>query len=198
MYGGHRIGDNLFSQSLVAVNAETGERVWHYQTVHHGLWDYDPPAAPILMDINVEGREIKAVAQLTKQAFVFVFDRETGEPVWDIEERPYPSPTYPERSQRQPNLFPPSLRRSTCRALPRESSRLYTGASRTGAGHRESLRHRALFTPPSIASENGTQGTIQLPGRRAGQTFRERLSTLRPVCSIFLPSPPPSSRSAAG
>jgi quinoprotein glucose dehydrogenase len=94
MYGGHRIGDNLFSQSLVAVDAETGERVWHYQTVHHGLWDYDPPAAPILMDLNVDGREIKAVAQLTKQAFVFVFDRETGEPVWDIENAQCPSLMY--------------------------------------------------------------------------------------------------------
>ena len=67
MYGGHRIGDNLFSQSIVAVDVETGERIWHFQTVHHGLWDYDPPAAPILMDITVDGREIKAVTQLTNR-----------------------------------------------------------------------------------------------------------------------------------
>ena len=66
------------AKSLVAVDVETGERVWHFQTVHHGLWDYDPPAAPILMDITVDGREIKAITQLTKQAFAFVFDRETG------------------------------------------------------------------------------------------------------------------------
>ena len=87
MYGGHRGGDNLFGQSLVCVDATTGERVWHFQTVHHGLWDYDPPAAPILMDITVDGRPIKAVGQLTKHAFLFVFDRVTGEPVWPIEER---------------------------------------------------------------------------------------------------------------
>ena len=90
MYGGHRPGDNLFTQSIVCVDAETGERVWHYQLVHHGLWDYDTPAAPILMDITVDGRDIKAVVQITKQAFAFAFDRVTGEPIWPIEERPVP------------------------------------------------------------------------------------------------------------
>ncbi len=89
-YGGHRIGDNLFSNSLVALNAETGERVWHYQMVHHSVWDYDPPAAPNLIDIEVDGETIKAVAQITKQGFTFVFDRTTGEPVWPIEERVVP------------------------------------------------------------------------------------------------------------
>ena len=74
-YGGHRLGDNLFAESLVAVDAATGERVWHYQLVHHGLWDYDIPAAPTLVDITVDGRPIKAVAQVTKQGFVYVFDR---------------------------------------------------------------------------------------------------------------------------
>lgn len=89
-YGGHRVGDNLFSNSLVALNAETGERVWHYQMVHHSIWDYDPPAAPNLIDIVVDDRKIKAVAQITKQGFTFVFDRITGEPIWPIEERPVP------------------------------------------------------------------------------------------------------------
>ena len=89
-YGGHRIGDNLFSNSLVALNSETGKRAWHYQMVHHSVWDYDPPAAPNLIDITVEDQEIKAVAQITKQGFTFVFDRITGEPVWPIAERPVP------------------------------------------------------------------------------------------------------------
>jgi len=92
-YGGHRHGDNLFANSLVALNAETGERVWHFQFVHHAVWDYDPPAAPNLIDIEVEGNLIKAVAQITKQGFTFVFDRATGEPVWPIEERPVPQST---------------------------------------------------------------------------------------------------------
>ena len=92
-YGGHRPGANLFAESLVAVDLETGERVWHFQFVHHGLWDYDIPAAPNLVDITVDGRRIKAVAQITKQGFTFVFDRATGEPVWPIEERPVPTDT---------------------------------------------------------------------------------------------------------
>ncbi len=92
-YGGHRPGSNLFAESLVALDLETGERVWHFQFVHHGLWDYDIPAAPNLIDITVDRRPIKAVAQITKQGFTFVFDRATGEPVWPIEERSVPTDT---------------------------------------------------------------------------------------------------------
>ena len=87
-YGGHRPGNGLFGESLVAVDLKTGKRKWHYQLVHHGIWDMDIPCAPILADITVNGRTIKAVAQPTKQAFLYVFDRVTGEPVWPIEERP--------------------------------------------------------------------------------------------------------------
>ena len=92
-YGGHRPGRNLYAESLVALDLETGHRVWHFQVVHHGLWDYDLPAAPNLLDITVDGRSIKAVAQITKQGFIFVFDRVTGEPVWPIEERQVPTDT---------------------------------------------------------------------------------------------------------
>jgi quinoprotein glucose dehydrogenase len=87
-FGAHRPGNNLFSESLVAVDLHTGERKWHYQLVHHGLWDMDIPCAPILADITVNGRPIKAVAQPTKQGVLHVFDRVTGQPVWPIEERP--------------------------------------------------------------------------------------------------------------
>lgn len=92
-YGGHRHGDNLFANSLVALDAASGERVWHFQFVHHSVWDYDPPAAPNLIDIVVDGKPIKAVAQITKQGFTFVFDRLTGEPVWPIVETPVPQST---------------------------------------------------------------------------------------------------------
>jgi quinoprotein glucose dehydrogenase len=92
-YGGHRHGDNLFANSLVALDAASGERVWHFQFVHHSVWDYDPPAAPNLIDIVVDGKPIKAVAQITKQGFTFVFDRLTGEPIWPIEETPVPQST---------------------------------------------------------------------------------------------------------
>jgi quinoprotein glucose dehydrogenase len=87
-YGGHRPGDNLYSQSLVCLDAKTGERIWHFQTVHHPIWDYDLPAPPVLIDIEVDGREIPAVAQITKHGLTFVFDRRTGDPVWPIEEAP--------------------------------------------------------------------------------------------------------------
>ena len=89
-YGGDRPGNNLFAESLVAVDLQTGKRKWHYQLVHHGIWDMDIPCAPILADITVNGRTVKAVAQPTKQAFLYVFNRETGEPIWPIEERPVP------------------------------------------------------------------------------------------------------------
>ena len=92
-YGGHRLGNNLFAESLIAVDIESGQRVWHFQAVHHGLWDYDFPAAPNLLDIVVDGRPVKAVAQVSKQGFVYAFDRVTGEPVWPIEERPVPTDT---------------------------------------------------------------------------------------------------------
>ena len=171
MYGGHRGGDNLFSQTLVCVDASTGERVWHFQIVHHGLWDYDLPAAPILMDLEVDGREIKAVTQITKQAFAFVFDRETGEPVWPIEERPVPQsttsgeqtsptqpiPTKPPAFDRQgatiENLidFTPELRAEALEIVER-----YTIGP--------------LFTPPTVRTDGstGNLGTIQLPGSQGG------------------------------
>ena len=94
-YGGHRPGNNLFSQSLVCLNAKTGKKVWHYQIIHHDIWDYDLPAAPILADIVVDGKSIKAVVQLTKHGFAFVFDRITGTPVWPIEERAVPKSDVP-------------------------------------------------------------------------------------------------------
>jgi quinoprotein glucose dehydrogenase len=92
-YGGKRPGDNLFGNSLIAIEATTGKRRWHFQFVHHDVWDYDLPCAPTLLDITVDGRRIKAVAQATKQGMLFVFDRETGKPVWPIEERPVPQST---------------------------------------------------------------------------------------------------------
>ena len=93
-YGANRLGDNLFSESIIAVDVETGQRVWHFQAVHHGLWDYDFATHSNLVDITVDGREIKALAQVSKQGFVYVFDRVTGEPVWPIEERPVPQETH--------------------------------------------------------------------------------------------------------
>jgi quinoprotein glucose dehydrogenase len=94
-YGGHRPGANLFSSGLLALDLKTGQRKWHYQFIHHDIWDWDVPCAPILVDITVNGRAIKAVAQPTKQGWLYVFDRITGQPVWPIEERPVEQSTVP-------------------------------------------------------------------------------------------------------
>ena len=171
MYGGHRIGDNLFGQSLVAVDVETGERVWHFQTVHHGLWDYDLPAAPILMDITVDGQPIKAVAQITKQAFTFVFNRETGEPVWPIEERrvsqsttpgEQTSPTQPFPTMPAPFDLQGSIEDNLIDFTPQLRAEAVEIARRYVTG--------PLFTPPSIRGDgpDDTLGTIQLPGSQGG------------------------------
>ena len=153
-YGGHRPGDNLFAESIVCLDARTGERVWHFQTTHHGVWDYDLPAGPVLADVIVDGRPRKILAQVSKQAFVYVLDRETGEPVWPIEERPVPqssvdgerlSPTQPFPTRPpafdQQGLgvddlidFTPELREEAIDILAQfDSEGLYTPPSERGA-----------------------------------------------------------------
>lgn len=94
-YGGFRPGDNLFGTSLIALNASTGERAWHFQMVHHDIWNYDTPTAPILLDVTIDGQRVPAVAQATKQAFLYAFNRETGEPLWPIVEKPVPASKIP-------------------------------------------------------------------------------------------------------
>ena len=164
-YGAHRLGDNLFSESLVAVDVDTGERLWHFQAVHHGLWDYDFPTHPNLIDITVDGRAIKAIAQVSKQGFVYVFDRATGEPVWPIEERPVPqetnmpgevpSPTQPFPTRPAPfdyqgvtadDLvdFTPEIRELALQAV-------------------EGFRLGPLFTPIDRVVEGVTRGTVMRP-----------------------------------
>ena len=145
MYGGHRLGDNLFSQSIVAVEAATGKRVWHFQTVRHDLWDYDPPAAPILMDISVDGRPIKAVVLLTKQAYAYVLDRVTGEPVWPIVERPVPQSTVPgERTAPTQPIPDQAAGVRPARRHGGEPHRLHARAARRGARNTEALHLRPV------------------------------------------------------
>ena len=105
-YGGHSPGDNLYSTSILALDVETGERAWHFQMVHHDIWNYDTPTAPILMDVNVGGREIKGLFQATKQNFLYALDRETGEPIWPIEERAVPPSTVPGEQLSPTQPFP--------------------------------------------------------------------------------------------
>lgn len=105
-YGGHAPGDNLFGTSIIAMDAETGERVWHFQFVHHDVWNYDTPTAPVLLDVEIDGRTVPAIAQATKQAFVYAFNRLTGEPLWPIEERPVPQSRIPGEQLAATQPFP--------------------------------------------------------------------------------------------
>ena len=173
-YGGHRPGANLFANSLVSVECATGNRVWHFQLVHHDLWDYDPPAAPNLVDITVDGRQIKAVAQVTKQAFTFVFDRVTGEPVWPIEERAVPASSVPGEwtspTQPFPTRPPPFDRQGVTEADLID----FTAALRAEAIEiLDDYVPGPIFTPPSLISTgpNDTRGTIALPGYGGGANW---------------------------
>ncbi len=162
-YGGHRLGDNLFAESLVCLDAATGERVWHFQTVHHGVWDYDLPAAPNLVDIEVDGREIKAVAQITKQGFTFVLDRVTGEPVWPIEERPVPQSDIPGERLSPTQPFPTKPAPFETQGVTEED--LIDLTPELHAEAKELLKQYhwgPLFTPPTL------KGTINLPGWGGG------------------------------
>ena len=166
-YGANRHGANLFANSLLALDARTGNRLWHYQIIHHDLWDYDLAPAPKLLTITRDGRRIDVVAQATKHGFLFVFERETGRPIWPIEERPVPQSDVPgERSwptQPFPTAPPPFARQSFTAAdinpfLPREEqARLQILLG--------SYRNEGLFTPPSF------QGTIQMPGSSGGANW---------------------------
>ncbi len=171
MYGGHRLGNNLFSDSLVCLKAETGERVWHFQLVHHDLWDYDLPAAPILADIRVNGKPIKAVVQVTKQGFAFVFDRVTGQPVWPIEERPVPQSATPGERTAPTQPFPTKPAPFERQGVSVDDLIDFTPELRSEA---IDITKRyvvgPLFTPPSIKGDgpNDTKGTLQLPGSVGG------------------------------
>jgi quinoprotein glucose dehydrogenase len=162
-YGGHRPGQNLFAESLVALDVRTGKRVWHFQGVHHGVWDYDFPAAPALVDITVGGRRIPAAAQVSKQGFTYVFDRRTGEPVWPIEERPVAPSTVPGERLSATQPFPTKPPPFERQGVTEEDLIDYTPELRAQA--LEILKrfdYGPLFTPPS------EKGTVQLPGWAGG------------------------------
>jgi glucose dehydrogenase len=166
-YGVDRSGANLFSDCLVALDARTGKRLWHFQMVHHDIWDYDNPAAPKLLTVHHDGKLVDVVAQVTKQGFVWVFNRVTGEPLWPIEERPVPrsemkgEETWP--TQPFPVKPPPFARQKfTVDDLspflnPQDRARFRDNIL--------SARNEGLFTPP------GQRGTIQMPGNNGGANW---------------------------
>ncbi len=166
-YGGHRPGDNLFAESLVALQAETGARVWHAQLVHHGLWDYDLPAAPNLVDIPMAGTQLKAVAQVTKQGFCFVFDRVTGTPLWPIEERPVPQSTVPGETSSPTQPFPSRPAPFERQGMSEDDVVDFTPELRQEAlAILRQYNHGPLFTPPAVEKP-----TVVLPGPAGGASW---------------------------
>lgn len=166
-WGVDRAGNNLFSDSLLALDARTGKRLWHFQMVHHDIWDYDDATAPKLLTINHEGKKVDIVAQVTKQGFIWVFDRVTGKPIWPIEERPVPksdqrgekvSPTQPFPTK------PPAFSRQKFTV---DDLSPYLSAQDRAKFRDDilSARNEGLFTPPS------RKGTVQMPGNNGGANW---------------------------
>ena len=166
-YGGHRPGDNLFSDSILALDVKTGKRAWHFQMVHHDLWDYDTVGPPTLGDITVEGRRIKALMQPSKTGFIYVFDRTTGKPVWPIEERPVPQSTVPGEHTAKTQPFPTKPVPFDRQGFTEEDLIDFTPELRARAKEKvKGLLMGPLFSPPAIVSTEpgGVRGQLIMPG----------------------------------
>jgi quinoprotein glucose dehydrogenase len=171
-YGGHRPGNALFSESLVALDLKTGQRKWHYQLVHHGIWDFDIPCAPILADIVVNGKPIKAIVQPTKQNWLYVFDRVTGEPVWPIEERPVPAGDVPGEwyAPTQPFVTKPpafDLQGVAIDDLIDFTPELRAEAVKVASRYKIG----PLFTPPPVSKWEGPLGLLMVPSSTGGPNW---------------------------
>jgi glucose dehydrogenase len=166
-FGANRHGQNLFANSVVALDARTGKRLWHFQTVHHDLWDYDLPTAPRLLTVRHDGKSVEVVAQPTKQGFLFVLNRLTGEPLWPVEERPVPQSDVPGEeswpTQPFPTKPPPFARQS----FTEKDINPYISEAEQNMMRQElkTYRNQGLFTPPS------RQGSVQMPGNSGGATW---------------------------
>ncbi len=167
-YGADRIGSNLFSNSLVALDARTGKRLWHFQLVHHDLWDYDTTAAPQLLTVMHEGKPVDVVAQSSKQGFLYVFDRVTGKPLWPIEERPVPKSNMPGEQAWPTQPFPtapPPFARQTVSADDVNPYILTPGEREAWKERIAAMRNEGLYTPPGMTE------TISMPGARGGSNW---------------------------
>ncbi|OFW43274.1 MAG: hypothetical protein A3J29_20425 [Acidobacteria bacterium RIFCSPLOWO2_12_FULL_67_14b] len=165
-YGGRRPGQNLFAESIVCLDANTGARKWHFQIVHHGLWDYDPASAPNLVTITVDGKRIDAVVQLTKQGWAFVFDRVTGRPVWPIEERAVPRSDVPGEASWPTQPFPTRPPAFESQGVTLDDAFDATPALKAAAqAELKKYLLGPIYTPPSM------QGTVALPGVWGGANW---------------------------
>jgi len=172
-YGGHRLGDNLFAESIVCLDIRTGERVWHYQLIHHGMWDYDNPAPPTLVDVTHEGRRVKAVAMVTKQGHTYVFDREDGTPLWPIIEMPVPQSDIPGEQTSATQPIPSRPAPFEPQGFSVDNLIDFTPELRAEAMEiAANYRMGPLYTPPSLIDDpDGTKGTLVLPGWGGGASW---------------------------
>ena len=171
-YGGARPGNGLFGETLVAVDLKTGQRKWHYQLVHHGIWDMDIPCAPILADITVNGKTIKAVAQPTKQAFLYVFDRVTGQPIWPIEEKPVPQGDTPGEKYSKTQPIPSKPAAYNRQGLAVDWLIDFTPELRAEAVKAiEKYKIGPVFTPPVVSKAEGPIATLQMASQGAATNW---------------------------
>lgn len=166
IYGGHRPGNGLFGETLVAVDLKTGQRKWHYQLVHHGIWDFDIPCAPMLIDITIDGRTVKAVAQPTKQGLLYTFNRATGDPIWPIIERPVPRGEVPGEWYSPTQPIPTKPAAYGVAGIPSVDDLIdFTPALRAEALSAVSkYRIGPIFTPIVVSKPEGPYGTILTTG----------------------------------
>ena len=171
-YGVNRPGNGLFGESIVALDIKTGKRKWHYQTIHHGLWDWDLPCAPILYDAQIGGRTIKALAQPTKSAFLFVLNRETGEPVWPIEDRPVPQSNVPGEKTSPTQPFPTRPAPFDRQGVSIDDLIDFTPELRAQAIEQaKAYTLGPIFTPPGLSTPDGPVGTLMLPADVGGANW---------------------------
>ena len=171
-YGGHRHGDNLYSDSIVAVDIDTGDRLWHYQVIHHDVWDWDFPCAPVLVDVEMDGVVRKLIAQPSKQAWLYVLDRETGEPIWPIEEREMPASDVPGELLARTQPFPTWPAPYDNQGVEIDDLIDFTPELRAEAVERVSrFRIGPIFTPPVVADPEGPYGTLMLPSAGGGANW---------------------------
>jgi quinoprotein glucose dehydrogenase len=169
-YGGHRLGQNLYGTSLIAIDVKTGKRKWHFQMVHHDIWNYDTPDAPKLLDVTVGARKIPVIAQATKQGFLYVLDRATGEPVWPIEERPAPKSDVPGERTSPTQPFPTRPAPFELQGVTEKDLLDFTPQIKEEALKiARQFRFGPLFNPPSMAkAADGTRGAFIAPGANGG------------------------------
>jgi len=172
VYGGHRPGNNLYSDSLVCLDIKTGKMIWYQQLVHHDIWDYDMPPHPILLNINVDGKPIRAVVQLTKQAFAYVFDRVTGQPVWPMPERPVPQTDVPGEWTSPTQPIPTKPPPFDVQGITADDLIDFTPALRAEALKLiEQYKIGPIYTPGTLAT-GGKRGTIVAPGLGGGANWQ--------------------------